>query len=69
MGIVVTRKTGGAVVRNRWKRVVREFFRLQRERMAEGGDYVVIVRSTIQGPPGRDIGIELRTLFSKVKVS
>jgi ribonuclease P protein component len=41
LGISISRKAGTAVVRNRWKRLIREAFRLQRERIPEGLDLVV----------------------------
>lgn len=42
MGITASKKTGGAVQRNRVKRLVREFFRLNQHRLADKTDYVVI---------------------------
>ena len=42
LGIAATRKLGGAVVRNRAKRLVREVFR--RNKLAPGFDIVVIPR-------------------------
>ncbi len=44
LGLSVSRKVGGAVVRNRWKRLMREAFRLSRRRLPEGIDLVVIPR-------------------------
>ncbi len=44
LGLSVSRKVGGAVVRNRWKRLIREAFRLSRTRLPEGIDLVVIPR-------------------------
>ena len=41
LGLSVSRKVGGAVVRNRWKRLIREAFRLSREEIPEGLDLVV----------------------------
>ena len=47
LGLSVSRKLGGAVVRNRWKRIVREAFRLARRRLPVGIDFVVIPRSDV----------------------
>ena len=45
LGIVASRKVGGAVVRNRAKRLVREAYRLHADLFLAGIDYVVIVRA------------------------
>jgi ribonuclease P protein component len=44
LGITVTRKIGNAVARNRIKRLVREVFRLNRERLPEGLDVVWVAK-------------------------
>lgn len=44
LGLSVSRKVGGAVDRNRWKRVLREAFRLLRHELPEGVDLVIIPR-------------------------
>ena len=41
LGLSIGRQVGNAVVRNRWKRVIREAFRLQRDRLPPGLDLVV----------------------------
>jgi ribonuclease P protein component len=44
LGLSVSRKLGGAVVRNRWKRMIREAFRLSCPELPNGIDLVVIPR-------------------------
>jgi ribonuclease P protein component len=41
LGLSVSRKVGNAVVRNKWKRRIREAFRLQRQSFPSGLDIVV----------------------------
>ena len=41
LGLSVSRRVGNAVVRNRWKRLIREAFRLQRDQLPVGLDLVV----------------------------
>jgi ribonuclease P protein component len=47
VGIAVPRKIGGAVVRNRVKRRLREAWRAQLERIPAGRDYVLVARPGI----------------------
>lgn len=48
LGLSVSRKVGNAIERNRWKRLIREAFRLSRSSLPEGIDLVVIPRKPIR---------------------
>jgi len=54
MGLSVSRRIGTAVVRNRWKRRLREAFRAERESLPRGTDLVIVVRSGV--PPAGAAG-------------
>jgi len=45
LGVSVSRRIGNAVVRNRWKRRLREAFRRVRPLLPAGNDFVIVVRS------------------------
>lgn len=44
LGLTVSRKVGGAVQRNRVKRLVREFFRINYKRIGHGMDISIIAK-------------------------
>ena len=49
LGVVTSRKIGGAVVRNRARRLMREVFRLHQRELTEPVDLVLVARQSIAG--------------------
>jgi ribonuclease P protein component len=49
LGVVVSRKVGGSVVRSRAKRLLRESFRLHQHEFTEPLDLVLVARPSIAG--------------------
>jgi ribonuclease P protein component len=54
LGIAVPKKIGGAVIRNRIKRRLREVWRELLPEVPAGADYVLLVRAPLAGAEGRD---------------
>jgi ribonuclease P protein component len=64
LGITVSRKVGNAVVRNRVKRQLREFFRRQRPLLQRGYNWVVIARPQAGGALTEGLQQDLVKLFA-----
>ena len=68
VGLSVTKKIGGACVRTRTKRIIREAYRaVERERKLKTGYLVVIAaRADIVGRKTQDVQRELRAAFTRL---
>lgn len=66
LGITVTRKTGNAVVRNRIKRLVREYFRLNRQKIRGSFDINVIAKKAAADATSKEVFASLEKLFCKI---
>ena len=69
LGIVVSKKTGNAVQRNRIKRIIREIFRLYQENIIPGLNVVVIAKKDCVASKYRDIEPALYQLLNDIKVN
>jgi ribonuclease P protein component len=66
LGLSVSRRVGGAVDRTRVKRVLREAFWAEAERLPEGSDYVVVARPDARELAEREGMPGVRTALSEL---
>ena len=64
LGIVISKEVGKATYRNRIKRLVREFFRLNKHRIEGASDMVILVRKGCALNRYAEAEEELRRLFA-----
>ena len=65
LGITASRRVGNAVVRNRVKRAIREWFRASRSQIGSDLDVVVIARAAASELSSRELVLRLCTVLNR----
>lgn len=66
LGITITKKVGHAATRNRIKRIIREHFRQNRQRLKEFWDINLIVKRQANTISNKTIVLSLDNLFKRI---
>ena len=66
--VTIRKKTGDAVVRNRVRRIVKEFFRLNKDLFKENSNSLIRVKGLPKDLTMGEMGPELKTLLSSGKM-
>jgi ribonuclease P protein component len=66
IGLTASRKVGGAVLRNRVKRLLREIFRLHRQELVPPMDLVINVHRTVRGRSMQQLEQEFLNCFARL---
>ena len=68
LGVVTSGKIGGAVVRNRARRLLRESFRLHQHDLAAAVDLVLVARASIVGKAFAEVERDFLTTLRKARL-
>ena len=68
VGISVSKKVGNSVVRSRSKRLIYESYRLNKENMMPGHDFIFIARNAINEKKYSDVESAMINLFKKAGI-
>lgn len=68
VGLITTRKLGGAVVRSRARRLMREAFRLNQHRLTRPVDAILIARNSIVEKPRAVVEADLCAALKRARL-
>jgi ribonuclease P protein component len=68
LGVITSSKIGGAVVRNRARRLLREAFRLHQHDLVSAVDLVLVARASIAGKSFSEVEKDYLTTLRKAKL-
>ena len=68
LGLSVSKKVGGAVKRNRAKRIIRAAYSRHSEKLKKGFLIVISAKPEIEGMKSRDIASEMKYAFKKLEM-
>lgn len=68
VGFTVSKKVGKSVTRNRVKRLLRESYRLNKEKILQGYDIIFVARDTASKASYKEIESAMLHLFRKMKL-
>lgn len=68
LGVTVSTKLGGAVVRNRVRRQIREMYRLHKPEMIPGYDVIVVARSRAVHTPYQKMDRQYASLLEQLSL-
>jgi ribonuclease P protein component len=68
LGVITSRRVGGAVVRSRARRLLREAFRLHQHSLSSAVDLVLVARPSIAGKKYADVEKDFLTALRRAKL-
>jgi len=66
LGITVSKRNGNAVKRNRIKRIIREYFRLNKHNLNQFWDINIIAKKQVAKIDNAKVFASLKTIFNKI---